>query len=210
MATSSAERKIDPTIDIHDEHDIDMDYYNTSLRRTFLGILSSYPLFLSAFSDSASAVPPISIIAEELGYFPVTNREGDTVFIPSRISRTSTPQSIALASHLKQISAVMIGAYWCPHCRHQKELFGKEAWSLINYVEASPRGFGYDPKLLDKLHTTVDGFPTWIFPSGNGGKLEKVLVGEVPLKVLADVSTYVGTFDETLEPVDSSASGSCR
>ena len=101
----------------------------------------------------------------------------------------------------------MVGAYWCPHCRHQKELFGREAWSMIDYIEASPRGFGYDQKRLDKVHTTnIEGFPTWIFPH-----IDQVIVGEAPLMLLANVSNYIGTWDEVLEPADISYTfGSCR
>jgi len=185
------------------EHDME-DY---SSRRKFL--LSA--LVLMAKPDVGHTAPPISIIAEELGYFPVTNQAGDTIYIPSKITRSSTPQSIALAKHLQQVGAVMVGAYWCPHCRHQKQLFGKEAWSYIEYVEGSPKGYGYDPKLLfsKTKQTSIEGFPTWIFTKLQGE--DKILVGEAPLKKLAQATHYRGSFDETLEPIDVSATvGSCK
>lgn len=52
----------------------------------------------------ASAAPPIAIIAEELGYFPVTNRAGETVYVAARVKRKSSEQSIKLAQHLKSVS----------------------------------------------------------------------------------------------------------
>ena len=71
------------------------------------------------------AAPPIAIIAEEMGYLPVTNKEGGTVYIPAKIKRSSTDQAIALANRLKSRGSLMYGAYWCSHCQNQKELFGK-------------------------------------------------------------------------------------
>src|ERR1041385_8352379 len=35
--------------------------------------------------------------------------------------------------------ARMYGAWWCPHCADQKELFGF-AFQYVNYVECSPPG----------------------------------------------------------------------
>ena len=112
-------------------------------RRSFLQISIS-AFSLAMYPKMTLAAPPIAIIAEEMGYFPVTNKGGDTVYIPAKIKRSSTDQAIALANHLKSRGSVMYGAYWCPHCQHQKELFGKEAWALIDYVECSPKGYYYD------------------------------------------------------------------
>lgn len=82
----------------------------------------------------------------------------------------------------------MYGAFWCPHCARQKELFGKEAWSFIEYIECAPKGYNADPKLCKN----VQGFPTWSL----GKKTE--ISGEVPLSVLAEASKFV-SFDEELE-----------
>jgi hypothetical protein len=57
------------------------------------------------------AAPPIAIIAEELGYFPVTNRNGDTVNVPKRVSRTSSSQAIDLAKHLQTVSTYTVNIY---------------------------------------------------------------------------------------------------
>ena len=52
----------------------------------------------------------------------------------------------------------MYGAYWCPHCAHQKELFGAEAWSLIPYVECSLKGFYYDNSKVENIFSKIDKF----------------------------------------------------
>jgi hypothetical protein len=77
----------------------------------------------------------------------------------------------------------MYGAFWCPHCARQKELFGKEAWSYIDYIECAPNGYNANPNLCKKLQ----GFPTW----WSVGKKTEIISGEVPLSVLAKASKFV-------------------
>ncbi|MFM7713642.1 MAG: hypothetical protein ACKO7A_13315, partial [Microcystis sp.] len=43
------------------------------------------------------------------------------------VTTVSGEAEIALAKHLKAIGAKEYGAFWCPHCYDQKQLFGKEA-----------------------------------------------------------------------------------
>jgi len=71
-------------------------------------------------TDIANAAPPIAVIAEELGYFPVQNKDGQVMYIPKRVKRQSSEQAIELAKILKERGVTMYGAYWCPHCSRQK------------------------------------------------------------------------------------------
>jgi len=152
-------------------------------------------LAASPIVDIANAAPPMSIIAEELGYFPVTNKQGETVYIPKRVKRESSKQAIELAQYLKKSGAVMYGAYWCPHCARQKELFGKEAWDTVQYVECSPKGYGANANLC--MSQDVDGYPTWVFPKN--AEKDRVLSGEASLEALAKVSKFPGQFIDSLE-----------
>jgi len=87
-----------------------------------------------------------------------------------------------LAQHLIVTNAKMYGAYWCPHCRDQKERFG-EAKKLIPYVECDPKGEKPQAQLcIDK---DIKGYPTWEI---NG----KLLSGEQSLEELANASGYTG------------------
>ncbi len=67
-----------------------------------------------------------------------------------------------LAKCLKEKNTTMYGAFWCPHCLEQKNMFGK-SFELINYVECST---------LDKQQTKycqdkqIHGYPTWEFANG--------------------------------------------
>ena len=74
----------------------------------------------------------------------------------------ATPYQIGLARHLTATHAVMYGAYWCPHCRAQKEMFASAA-SLLPYVECDPRGAHARPDLCRDAE--VRSFPTWVIGS---------------------------------------------
>lgn len=142
---------------------------------------------------AANAAPPIAIIAEELGYFPITDKNGHTMYVPARVKRASTQQAVSLAKHLSSIGAVMYGAYWCPHCSRQKEMFGREAWSYIQYVECSTQGYKANVSMCMQQH--IDGYPIWKIP-----KTGQVLgSGEMTLDALARVSKFPGVLDTTLE-----------
>jgi len=71
-----------------------------TLQTSFFALTSSI-LFCG---NKANAAPPMAVIAEELGYFPVTNRNGDTIYVSARVKRHSTEQAVALAEHLKSVS----------------------------------------------------------------------------------------------------------
>lgn len=163
------------------------------LKETFVSgsILGTGVMSGAFLPSSASAAPPISIIAEELGYFPVTNKDGDVTYVPKRVSRKSSPQAIELAKALKEKGVTMYGAYWCPHCSRQKEIFGAEAWSIMMYVECSPKGYGYKGQRICK---DIDGYPT--FRDKNGRAVN--ISGERPLEVLAQQIRFKN-FDPSLE-----------
>ena len=163
------------------------------LQRTLLGggVLATGLGKDAVRPPSASAAPPISIIAEELGYFPVTTKDGDVTYVPKRVSRKSSTQAIELAKELKQKGVTMYGAYWCPHCSRQKELFGAEAWSIMNYVECSPKGYGFQGL---KMCKGIDGYPTF---KDKTGRVVNVS-GERPLGFLAQQVNF-SNFDPSLE-----------
>lgn len=68
---------------------------------------------------------------------------------------------VELAKCLSAKKIVMYGAYWCPHCKEQKRLFGS-AFSNINYVECADTS---QPRVqLDVCKkANIKGYPTWVF-----------------------------------------------
>ena len=103
------------------------------------------------------------------------------------VTTTSSANEIALAKHLRKIGAKLYTAYWCPHCHEQKQLFGKEAYKILQkkqiIVECaadSPKG---QPEVCQAAKIT--GFPSWII---NG----QTYSGVQNLEQLARISGYTG------------------
>jgi hypothetical protein len=69
----------------------------------------------------------------------------------------------AFARCLAEKQFKMYGAYWCPHCAEQKEMFGA-SFKNIPYVECGipgqPRG-GETQQCKDE---GIKRFPTWVVP----------------------------------------------
>lgn len=146
----------------------------------------------------ATAAPPIAVIEEELGYMPVQDDKGRTRYAPSRVLEPSTEQAVRLADHLHRSGAKFYGAFWCPHCRNQRRMFGKDGVQLVKYIECDPRGVGYRRGRCESA--LVDGYPTWVL-----GK--KRMSGEHSLAELARFSDYPGNFDAEFEARSPAALG---
>ena len=75
----------------------------------------------------------------------------------------STAQTIKLAKQLNQVGARFFGAHWCPACKEQMKLFGKQAGRHLNYVEC-----GLPEKYPDQVNQCRDenirSIPTWTRP----------------------------------------------
>ena len=71
------------------------------------------------------------------------------------------------------------GAFWCSHCKNQKEAFGS-SFKFVNYIECSlPDISGQTQGCID---AGISGYPTWEF--SNGERIE----GFVPLETLSEKS----------------------
>ncbi|MEY3929993.1 MAG: hypothetical protein RLZZ516_1703 [Cyanobacteriota bacterium] len=86
--------------------------------------------------------------------------EAPTREAPARAAATpasSTAELAALVEHLRQQGAVFYGAWWCPHCTHQKELFGQEVALRLPYVECEKDDAGRQRCAA----AAVRVYPTW-------------------------------------------------
>jgi phage baseplate assembly protein gpV len=60
-------------------------------------------------------------------------------------------------------AAKMYGAYWCPHCDEQKEMFGS-SFRYAPYIECGIKG---SQKLAQVcVDASIKHFPTWVFADG--------------------------------------------
>ena len=79
--------------------------------------------------------------------------------------RDSSPEAIELTLHLKAIGARFYGAWTCPACFKQMNLFGKQAGAELPYVECRK------PQMLPKQAEScsaadIRAYPTWVLPDG--------------------------------------------
>jgi len=80
------------------------------------------------------------------------------------------------AQCLAEKEAIFYGAFWCPHCQAQKEMFGNSS-KYLPYIECSTPDGKSQKKVCDDAG--IEGYPTWVFADGSR------LSGEVELEALA-------------------------
>jgi hypothetical protein len=92
----------------------------------------------------------------------------------------SSQAKVDLGKCLTENGAKMYGAFWCGHCKSQKDAFGKDAFAEVDYIECSlPNGDG-QTALCEQAG--INSYPTWEFPDGSRQS------GQVDLKDLASRS----------------------
>ncbi len=82
------------------------------------------------------------------------------------------------AQCLSEKRITFYGAFWCPHCAAQKELFGN-SMKYVTYIECSTPDFQKTQICLDH---NITSYPTWIFSDGSR------LTGVQPLQNLSQVT----------------------
>ena len=82
----------------------------------------------------------------------------------------------SFAKCLSSRDARMYGAWWCPHCADQKEMFGF-AFQYVNYTECSPEGQRIETEKCKQ--SGIKHFPTWRFADGSSTE------GVLPLSQLS-------------------------
>ena len=131
----------------------------------------------------SGVIVALVVLVGTLGVYANINNPQVAESDPYAVTTESGTAEVTLAQYLTQQGVKMYGAYWCPHCQNQKQLFGKEASSQIDYVECDPSGKDPRPDLCQAAG--IQGFPTWEIE----GKLYQ---GEKTLAELADLSGYQG------------------
>lgn len=91
------------------------------------------------------------------------------------------PYLKALAVHLSDSGARFYGAYWCPSCQKQKELF-EASVERLPYVECTPDGRN-GLRNLDCVTNDIKDYPTWIIDG-------RRYTGVLPVANLAALSGF--------------------
>jgi len=86
------------------------------------------------------------------------------------------------AKCLSEKSVKMYGAYWCPHCQNNKEMFGNGGKILVDlgiYVECEAGG--ENPQADVCSEKGISGYPTWEISNN-------LYSGEMSLDKIAELS----------------------
>ena len=77
----------------------------------------------------------------------------------------SSNQALELTQHLKAMGAKFYGAWTCPACFKQMNLFGKQAGADVTYVECrKPKQL---PEQAEACNAAkIRAYPTWVLPDG--------------------------------------------
>lgn len=77
----------------------------------------------------------------------------------NKVSTAAPSPYDGFAQCLADKGFTMYGAWWCPHCKDQKALFGS-AFKNVNYVECSPN----QSKAMTQecKDAKIEGYPTWV------------------------------------------------
>ncbi len=111
-------------------------------------------LLIALFAIFNSSSPAVKSIEESYRH------EGEITLedLSKQSSCPYTTDKVALAKCLTEKGWHMYGAYWCPHCKAQKEMFGEEAFKFVNYIECTDK--------VDLCNAkNVKGYPTWTVES---------------------------------------------
>ena len=101
---------------------------------------------------------------------------GGTIFF---VKKRQNNRLDAFARCLSDKGAKMYGAFWCPHCQEQKEMFGS-SFEFAPYVECGIKGSRAPAQVC--VDANVKHYPTWVFPDGT--RVE----GEHPLDFLGQAT----------------------
>ena len=84
-----------------------------------------------------------------------------SLFLSACGSRDTTYDTFAQC--IADSGTAFYGAFWCPHCKDQKEAFG-DSVDLLPYVECDPNGKNSQAAVCNSKG--VKSYPTWEFPDG--------------------------------------------
>jgi len=122
-----------------------------------LGLLS--PLLWgggsSALAASAAAgpsAPPSGATVLAIGQDATTTPTLGPAMQPS------TAEQVALVEHLRRQGVLFYGAWWCPACFKQKNLFGQQAGNQLPYVECEKT----EEQRERCERAKIQAYPTWV------------------------------------------------
>ncbi len=106
----------------------------------------------------------VALVGTSLSLWPSRGLPQQTVAAPSttptlgQAIHPSNGAQKALVRRLRQRGVLFYGAWWCPACFRQKNLFGQEAGNQLPYVECEKTDA--DRQRCDRVG--IKAYPTWV------------------------------------------------
>ncbi|CAK0836904.1 unnamed protein product [Prorocentrum cordatum] len=126
----------------------------------------NYPTWALAATEKDAARPfVLSPGAKGLSGLEILTglREAPPAEAPA-VAGTSGPRQLAVAAKLGEQGLTFYGTYWCGYCDMQRQLFGREAWAKVPYVECDPRCKGAEASRCSSAG--VEAYPEWVSADG--------------------------------------------
>ncbi len=98
-------------------------------------------------------------------------------FAPKKGASTTGVELIPFAKCLADSGTKFYGAFWCPHCKATKAMFGQAA-EFLTYIECSTADTQGQTQIC--IDNNIKHYPTWVFPDGT------IKEGELTLQELSD------------------------
>jgi hypothetical protein len=87
-----------------------------------------------------------------------TGQEATTTPTLGPAMHPSSAEQLALVEHLRRQGVLFYGAWWCPACFKQKNLFGQQAGNKLPYVECEKT----EEQRQRCEKDGISAYPTWV------------------------------------------------
>ena len=121
-----------------------------------LGVLG--PLLLGMGSAAQAAPDGSPSTAAMTAAIAAAGQESTTTPTLGPAMHPSSAEQLALVEHLRRQGVLFYGAWWCPACFKQKNLFGQQAGNKLPYVECEKT----EEQRQRCEKDGISAYPTWV------------------------------------------------
>jgi len=122
------------------------------------GMGSAGALAAPAGSPSTAAMTSATTTTTTAAATAAAGQEATTTPTLGPAMHPSTVEQLALVEHLRRQGVLFYGAWWCPACFKQKNLFGQQAGNKLPYVECEKT----EEQRQRCEKDGISAYPTWV------------------------------------------------
>ncbi len=113
---------------------------------------------LWGFGAKAFAAPVLAGASSSAASIAPADKDPSSTPTLGPAMEPSTAEQLALVAHLRRQGVLFYGAWWCPACFKQKNLFGQQAGNQLPYVECEKS----DEQRERCERAGIAAYPTWV------------------------------------------------